>query len=229
MQQTVVVPPPAPPAPPAAPLVITEQNGVTVVSFGDQQLVVPRTEAEVQGLRTKLELIEDQLEQTTERRDELAQALRNGQADEAKAGIQSRIAVLDESILQLEKEKAAIDRALISTPSELLSNAIVIDERPDYNGWVDEDEATFWAFFAFGVGVIGTMVASRIRRRMKKKGASATAAAVMAVDPRIDKLTEAVDAIAEEVERIGEGQRFVTNLLADRRETVAAGRMDSPR
>ena len=36
-------------------------------------------------------------------------------------------------------------------------------------------------------------------------------------DERLDRLEQAVDAIAVEMERVGEGQRFMTKLLADRR------------
>ncbi len=43
-------------------------------------------------------------------------------------------------------------------------------------------------------------------------------AAALSGDPRFEQLMVAVDAMAEEVERIGEGQRFVTQLLAERRE-----------
>jgi hypothetical protein len=35
-------------------------------------------------------------------------------------------------------------------------------------------------------------------------------------DDRMKRLEQAIDSIAVEVERIGEGQRFVTNLLAER-------------
>jgi hypothetical protein len=40
-------------------------------------------------------------------------------------------------------------------------------------------------------------------------------------DPRLERLALAVDAVAEEVERIGEGQRFVTQLLAGRQDMPA--------
>ena len=42
-----------------------------------------------------------------------------------------------------------------------------------------------------------------------------TAGASLA-DTRLDRLEHAIEAIAVEVERIGEGQRFVTKVLADR-------------
>jgi hypothetical protein len=38
-------------------------------------------------------------------------------------------------------------------------------------------------------------------------------------DARLERLEHAVDAIAVEMERVGEGQRFVTKLLAERKKT----------
>ena len=40
-------------------------------------------------------------------------------------------------------------------------------------------------------------------------------------NPRFDRLEQAVDAIAIEVERVSEGQRFVTKILAERPATDA--------
>ena len=40
-------------------------------------------------------------------------------------------------------------------------------------------------------------------------------------DARFDRLEQAMDAVAIEVERIAEGQRFVTKLLAERGQTGA--------
>jgi hypothetical protein len=43
--------------------------------------------------------------------------------------------------------------------------------------------------------------------------------ALPANDPRIEQLQQSVDAIALEVERIAEAQRFTTKLLAEREQT----------
>ena len=42
-------------------------------------------------------------------------------------------------------------------------------------------------------------------------------------DERLERLEQAVDAIAVEMERVGEGQRFMTKLLAERRAERAPG------
>ncbi len=46
---------------------------------------------------------------------------------------------------------------------------------------------------------------------------------------RLERMEQAMDAIAIEVERISEGQRFVTRVLGEQRppEAVAAGRLES--
>jgi hypothetical protein len=48
-------------------------------------------------------------------------------------------------------------------------------------------------------------------------------------DERMNRLEEAIEAIAVEVERVGEGQRFVTKLLAEREldRTASSSRHDA--
>ena len=58
----------------------------------------------------------------------------------------------------------------------------------------------------------------RVWRRRRDRGRPATVAAAAGDDQRYDRLSQAVDAIAVEVERIGEGQRFVTQLLSEERD-----------
>jgi hypothetical protein len=87
---------------------------------------------------------------------------------------------------------------------------------------VHEDEAAGIAFGTFGAGIVLAMLVGRFRRRRSKTPPAAAQAAAMRLgdDPRIEQLTQTVEAIAEEVERIGEGQRFVTQLLASRPEAA---------
>ena len=51
-----------------------------------------------------------------------------------------------------------------------------------------------------------------ITRRLLRR---ATAAVPDTIAPRLDRLEQAVDAVAIEIERISEGQRFVTKLLSE--------------
>jgi K+/H+ antiporter YhaU regulatory subunit KhtT len=58
--------------------------------------------------------------------------------------------------------------------------------------------------------------------RMLRRNPAPTAARTEDFSPRFDRLEQAVDAIAIEVERVSEGQRFVTKILAER-PAVGAG------
>jgi hypothetical protein len=163
-------------------------------------------------------MLRDQLSRATNRRDDLVIELNRTGAAEARTGIQQRLNLLDERILQLERDQAATERLLSNAPPEV----VALTQEPAYRGGgVDDDVATIVAFMAFGSGIlvaylIGRWRLGRARRRARKAGVLTPTG-----DPRLDELTNAVHAIAEEVERIGEGQRFVTQLLASRREPAA--------
>ncbi|HLA90236.1 MAG TPA: hypothetical protein VJL28_07400 [Gemmatimonadaceae bacterium] len=77
----------------------------------------------------------------------------------------------------------------------------------------------------FGVfGMIGFPIARAFARRIE--GARQAPAALPSdVAERLDRIERAVEAVALEVERISEGQRFVTKLLAERAEP---GRLPGP-
>lgn len=185
---------------------------------------LPTTPEQLQGLRERREILRDQLSRATNRRSELIQQLETatnrGLGPESKSGIQQRLALVDERILQLESDQALTERQLSSAAPEVL--ALEAAQEHDRNT-VDEDDAFGLSLLAFGVGVVLTNIVGRIRRRGKGRHGTAGAAALPSDDPRFERLTHAVDAIAMEVERIGEGQRFVTQLLSSRQEMPALG------
>jgi hypothetical protein len=65
------------------------------------------------------------------------------------------------------------------------------------------------------VTVIGSIIAVAYARRLRTQ---APVAAPLPVDVimRLERMEQALDSIAVEVERISEGQRFTTRLLAER-------------
>jgi hypothetical protein len=54
--------------------------------------------------------------------------------------------------------------------------------------------------------------------RLSNRSARVDPASALADDPRLEALQQSVDAVALEVERIGEAQRFHTKLQAERNE-----------
>lgn len=71
------------------------------------------------------------------------------------------------------------------------------------------------AFFgAMALIIVGLPLARAFARRMDRRGESVSASEIT---PRLDRIEQAVEAIAIEVERVSEGQRFTTRAIADLR------------
>ncbi len=73
-------------------------------------------------------------------------------------------------------------------------------------------------FFTVAAIIIGLPIARAFARRMDRKGG--TAQIPSEVSAHLAHLNQAVDAIAVEVERISEGQRFTTRLLSEQRDAA---------
>jgi hypothetical protein len=70
-------------------------------------------------------------------------------------------------------------------------------------------------FIVGGATVIFTPLVRAYARRMEREGAASNRMAPD-VTARLERMEHAIDSIAIEVERISEGQRFTTKLLAER-------------
>ena len=60
-------------------------------------------------------------------------------------------------------------------------------------------------------------------RKLEIEHGSGRAAVPRGMDERLQRIENAVEAIAVEVERVSEGQRFTTKLLADRSPAAPSG------
>lgn len=220
MQPTPPPPPPAPPDLPALPTPIVPGTPVAVELEGAPYVfTVPATAEQVQGLRVRREELQDQLESAREQRTELGEQLR-GVPGELRPGIERQLQVIDERIVQLERDLTTTGRLLTAASPELLAQTAEAQARAEARpAGNDEDEMLVGGFAG---GVLLMLLVGSVRRRFRRRAEArrpATAATAAAGDdPRMDQLTQAVDAIAVEVERISEGQRFVTQLLAEGRD-----------
>ena len=70
-------------------------------------------------------------------------------------------------------------------------------------------------FIMVGVTIIGAPIARAIARRIERGTGGLGSGLPNDVGARLERMEQAIDAIAVEVERIAEGQRFVTRLMAD--------------
>jgi hypothetical protein len=86
---------------------------------------------------------------------------------------------------------------------------------------MDPDAITFAVVCTTIVGTIACLVAIGVSARLLLMRAKRLAERPPVQDDRLEHLEQAVDAIAIEIERISEAQRFQTKLLADREKERA--------
>ena len=91
---------------------------------------------------------------------------------------------------------------------------------------MDPDVANFAVVAVIIVGLVGALSAITVAfvRGVQKKPVQRDMPNVLAFQERFDQLQQSVDAIAVEVERIAEAQRFSAKLLAERSETSTVPR-----
>ena len=81
-------------------------------------------------------------------------------------------------------------------------------------------------FVTIAVIAIGVPLARAFARRLDRRGAAAAAPAASSLDPRLDRIEQAIEAIAIEVERVSEGQRFTNKLMSESRALPAPNPME---
>jgi hypothetical protein len=178
---------------------------------------------EVQGLRARLELLRSELQDAASRRRTISGQLRSTDS-KAVPGLERRMAELDDRIIGLEREITNTGLRLTSTSPELLSQAAVtsfgrgdLDPNLLANNIVDEIVPIVAIISIFVLAPIGLAIS----RLVWKRGSVPRRPPVDTVtQQRLEGLQQSVDTIAIEVERISEGQRFVTKLLSDRERVM---------
>lgn len=201
-QATAGQPPAAPPIPALPP-----EPGLTITTdaSGNPIARVLNSE-EIDGLREQRGELSDQLISATNRRDELAKELANASGAN-REGIEARIRLLDARILRIEAD--------IASTGQLLATSLAQNpQRPlPFRGNRMDMTAVSIVFTIFVLGPMAIAMARSIWKRAS--GPKQNVQLDKENHDRLQRLESAVDAIAIEMERVSEGQRFVTKLLAE--------------
>lgn len=206
--------PPAPPPLPALPATQLPGEEAVVVLDGGQPAVGAADAATLRARRSELSR---QLSSADGRRKELVSQLRNA-PEGAQAGLVDRIQVLDQRIVQIEQAIAQNGRALASLPATTTST--MEDDMP--SSMLEDGQITAITI-VFIIFVLMPLAVAYGRTIWKRASMPRPPALPAATEQRLERLEQGVDAIAVEVERISEGQRFVTRLLSEGAGATAVG------
>jgi len=180
---------------------------------------IPLTFADVEALRARRKELSNQIISASDRRENAVRDLRRSPAGAARAGIEGRIAVLDQRIMQLETDLAETGRALSMAPGFANDQGTSVGVQQRYGpfspgqltGITIVSIVFIWGPLAFAMG----------RTMLKRWAHPKPHPQVLDSAARLERMEQAIEAVAIEVERISEGQRFVTQTMAKREAAMA--------
>lgn len=199
------------PAPPPPPAQATPKVSIPGVNDGAPQ-AIPQTAAEIQRARQKARELSNQISSATNRREEVVSELKTA-SPEARPGLEARLRVLDDRIVSLEQEIAANSRAIANSPLELAG-------RTERDGGAplrgpDPDVVVPIAAMIGVFGLLPLAIGYTVKMVRRPSVPAATSKRDAQQDERLARMETAMDSMAIELERITEGQRFVTKLMAE--------------
>ncbi|MGQ0647343.1 MAG: hypothetical protein ACT4P7_07205 [Gemmatimonadaceae bacterium] len=197
--QAIAVPPPPPPAPSA------------------QIVVPPMTRREIQQLQERRSELSSQLSSAEGRRERLAEELAKAPDAALRAGIEERIKLLDQRILQIETDIASTGRILAMNPRVATTSGTSAPSGFDLRPQVVVPLAGMFSLFVLAP------LAFAMARRIWRGSPPAVIHRDPESDSRLERIEQAVDAIAIEIERISEAQRFQNKLLGEGQGMPAFG------
>jgi hypothetical protein len=200
------------PAPQGAPT--TQGPSIYVPATpGSEAITIPapRTAREIDALKRQRSELSSQLNSVDGRRKKLMEQLRQTSDPTATKGLQDRLALLDNRQLQLETDIAQTGQALSSASAGLVGSTSV----PVFLGVLSSNQVMGLSVLSiiFVLSPLAVGIGRAIFRRSNKPAIPPQV--INQTAERLERLESSIDAIAIEVERISEGQRFVTKLLSD--------------
>jgi hypothetical protein len=161
------------------------------------------------ALRARRSELSSQLNSAQSRRDRLAQSLKQAEGA-SRVGLEQRIIALDQRILQLEADLGETGRLLATAPPNVIATT---EQRIAANGPRSQDVAMVASIFT--VFVLAPLAIAFARLLWKRATAPSAPRTAPEIAQRLERLEQAVDTIAIEMERVSEGQRFMTRVLTE--------------
>jgi len=208
-EQVVQVPTPVPPQ---APQVFVQVPGGPVVRAGSPSAIY-------EGFRNQRRELANQLERLEDQRDNISNELQEPMVSGVnQKGLEQRLSTIDQRIAETEKALAEADAAVAR--SAATPGAVIPPPPPLPRQGPPEEFFVLTGIFMFIVVLPLTIAYAR---RIWRRGAAAVSAIPQEIYDRFNRIDQAIDSVAIEVERIGEGQRFLTRVYAEQQRGIGAG------
>ena len=163
-----------------------------------------------QGFRAQREVLTDQLEELESTRESIADALLQVPASSPER------TVLENRLAEVNKRISVVDGMLASNSASMAQAAAVpgaVVETPRIIRQGPPEEAYVVGTIFMVIVLLPLSIA--LARRIWKRGVTTVMNLPRELGERLGRMEQALEATSLEVERIGEGQRFLTRLLTD--------------
>jgi hypothetical protein len=172
------------------------------------------------ALRDQREILGDQLNTLQEQRRDLQREFDNtSSSNPGRAGIANRMQAIDGRIEELDKQISRSDQA-VAQAAGVPGATVPPPQAPRRNG-PDPDMVVGLSFFAAFIFLVPMSIA--YARRIWRRSARTEVTLPPQVVERMEAIEQGLEAVALEVERIGEGQRFLTQAMQGRVPVPAVG------
>jgi len=186
----------------------------------------PNTRQEFEALHFKRSEFNDQIGALRRRRNELTEQLHVSEASRRPL-LQTRIEEVDSRILRLEGQLDQVNDQIAAAPAHVLTTSTVAQATPGdlFLNRVSNDLVPIIAILSVFVFAPFAIAISRFLWKRASAPPQRAMLGEQAALQRLDQLQQSVDAMAIEVERISEGQRFVAKLMHEKDGAVPHARL----
>lgn len=210
----VIVQVPQVPIPPVPPTVVGPS---WVGEYGGFR--VPQTQQEVAVLQAQRERLSDQIINVRDQRQAVAKQYERS-SGASRVGLEQQLQSLDQRLIQLQNDLAESGRALYQSR---VGTATVGGGTGFSRPFANVSSGQFTAIsIVFIVAFLGPLAAS-FGRMAWRRSKPVMPPGWNDAAQRLERLEQAVDTIAIEVERVSEGQRFMTKLMTQNAAASGAG------
>jgi len=176
----------------------------------------------LEAARAQRSELRNQLDRAEERAENLRDELTQTSSTETtvRAGLEQRIKDTDARIAELDRQIAEAD-ARVATAAAVPGATIEPPRPPMPPRRGPPEEAWFLGGMLIVLGVFPIAIAHA--RRIWRRPAANSGEMPAELTDRLNRLEQAVDAVAVELERVGEGQRYVAKVFAESQKALGAG------
>ena len=170
------------------------------------------------ALKAQRRELGNQLENLEDRRRDLTQELQEpGVSGANQKGIEQRIVEVDARIASIDKQIAESEAAIARQAGV---PGAVVQPRPIQRSGPPEEVFVLAGMF---IVIILLPLTIAMTRRLWRRGVATITSLPAELTERLTRLEQGMDAVAVEVERIGEGQRYMARMMGEDASMRAIG------